>query len=170
MNRYKLITNTVTTSMLIFIFSLTAFANSSWVWISETRPYDVLPFVALATLIIETAALNGFLKIGNWHRVFTGVLIGNLISFAVPYIGYSNTTPYAGYYTLTQILQRGPFYTVGAAFLIITVAVELPFMYFWLKKSVKNKKLLVLVTVVANVVTTAMVALVERILCEGYYA
>lgn len=170
MNRYKLITNTVTTSMLIFIFSLTAFANSSWVWISETRPYDVLPFVALATLIIETAALNGFLKIGNWHRVFTGVLIGNLISFAVPYIGYSNTTPYAGYYTLTQILQRGPFYTVGAAFLIITVAVELPFMYFWLKKSVKNKKLLVLVTVLANVVTTAMVAVVERILCEGYYA
>lgn len=170
MNRYKLITNTVTTSMLIFIFSLTAFANSSWVWISETRPYDVLPFVAIATLIIETAALNGFLKIGNWHRVFTGVLIGNLISFAVPYIGYSNTTPYAGYYTLTQILQRGPFYTVGAAFLIITVAVELPFMYFWLKKSVKNKKLLVLVTVVANVVTTAMVALVERLLCEGYYA
>lgn len=170
MNRYKLITNTVTTSMLIFIFSLTAFANSSWVWISETRPYDVLPFVAIATLIIETAALNGFLKIGNWHRVFTGVLIGNLISFAVPYIGYSNTTPYAGYYTLTQILQRGPFYTVGAAFLFLTVAVELPFIYFWLKKSVKNKKLLVLVTVVANVVTTAMVALVERLLCEGYYA
>lgn len=169
MNRYKAITNTTITALLVFAFSLTAFANSSWVWISETRPYDVLPFVAIATLIIETAALNGFLKIGNWHRVFTGVLIGNLISFAVPYIGYSNTTPYAGYYTLTQILQRGPFYTVGAAFLIVTVAVELPFMYFWLKKSVKNKKLLVLVTVLANVVTTAMVAVVERVLCEGHW-
>lgn len=170
MNRYKLITNTVTTSMLIFIFSLTAFANSSWVWISETRPYDVLPFVAIATLIIETAALNGFLKIGNWHRVFTGVLIGNLISFAVPYIGYSNTTPYADYLSLPEILNRGPFYTVGTAFLIMTLAVELPFMYFWLKKDVKNKRLLVLVTVLANVVTTAMVALVERLFCEGYYA
>lgn len=170
MNRYKLITNTVTTSMLIFIFSLTAFANSSWVWISETRPYDVLPFVAIATLIIETAALNGFLKIGNWHRVFTGVLIGNLISFAVPYIGYSNTTPYADYLSLPEILNRGPFYTVGTAFLIMTLAVELPFMYFWLKKDVKNKRLLVLVTVLANVVTTAMVALVEKLFCEGYYA
>lgn len=169
MNRYKAITNTTITALLVFAFSLTAFANSSWVWISETRPYDVLPFVALATLIIETAALNGFLKIGNWHRVFTGVLIGNLISFAVPYIGYSNTTPYYDM-PLSYILERGPFYTVGAAFLIVTVAVELPFMYFWLKKSVKNKKLLVLVTVVANVVTTAMVALVERLFCEGYYA
>ncbi len=168
MNRYKLITNTVTTSMLIFIFSFTAFANSSWVWISETRPYDVLPFVALATLIIETAALNLILKIGNWHKVFSGVLIGNLISFAVPYIGYSNTPPYYDM-PLSYILERGPFYTVGAAFLFLTVAVELPFIYFWLKKDVKNKKLLVLITVLANVVTTAMVALAERLLCEGHW-
>lgn len=168
MNRYKAITNTTITALLVFAFSLTAFANSSWVWISETRPYDVLPFVALATLIIETAALNGFLKIGNWHRVFTGVLIGNLISFAVPYIGYSNTPPYYDM-PLSYILERGPFYTVGAAFLFLTVAVELPFIYFWLKKDVKNKRLLVLVTVLANVVTTAMVAVVERVLCEGHW-
>ena len=102
--------------------------------------------------------------------LFTGVLIGNLISFAVPYIGYSNTTPYAGYYTLTQILNRGPFYTVGAAFLIITIMVELPFMYFWLRKDVTNKKKLILVTVLVNIITTALVALTERLLCEGYYA
>ncbi|MBR2417106.1 MAG: hypothetical protein IKB12_00605 [Clostridia bacterium] len=169
MNRYKAITNTTITALLILAFSFTAFANSSWVWISETRPYDVLPFVAIATLIIETAALNLILKTGNWHKVFSGVLIGNLISFAVPYIGYSNTPPYYDM-PLSYILERGPFYTVGAAFLFLTVAVELPFIYFWLKKDVKNKKLLVLVTVVANVVTTAMVALVERLLCEGYYA
>ena len=166
MNRYKAITNTTITALFILAFSFTAFANSSWVWISETRPYDVLPFVAIATLAIETAALNLILKIGNWHRVFTGVLIGNLISFAIPYIGYSNTTPYYDM-PLSYILERGPFYTVGAAFLFLTVAVELPFIYFWLKKDVKNKKLLVFVTVVANVVTTAMVALVERLLCEG---
>ena len=168
MNRYKAITNTTITTLLILAFSFTAFANSSWVWISETRPYDVLPFVALATLIIETAALNGFLKIGNWHRVFTGVLIGNLISFAIPYIGYSNTTPYYDM-PLSYILERGPFYTVGAAFLFLTVAVELPFIYFWLKKDVKNKKLLVLTTVMANIVTTVMVAVAERVLCEGHY-
>ena len=135
-------------------------------WISETTPYDVIPFVAISTLIIETVAFNLFLKIGKWHKVFTGVLIGNLLSFAVPYIDYSNTVPYYDM-PLSYILERGPFYTVGAAFLFLTVAVELPFMYFWLKKDAKNKKLLVLVTVVANVVTTAMVAVAERVLCEG---
>lgn len=170
MKTYKYLSTAGLTAVLLSLFSVTAFANSSWVWISETRPYDVLPFVAAATLIIETAALNGFLKIGNWHKTFVGVLIGNLISFAVPYIGYSNTTPYAGYYTLGQILNRGPFYTVGGAFLIITVLVELPFMYFWLKKNVTDKKKLIIVTVVANVVTTAMVALCERLFCEGHYA
>ena len=168
MNRYKTISSTAITTLLIFTFSLTAFANSSWVWISETRPYDVLPFVAIATLAIETAALNLILKIGNWHKVFSGVLIGNLISFAVPYIGYSNTTPYYDM-PLSYILERGPFYTVGAAFLFLTVVVELPFIYFWLKKSVKNKKLMVLVTVLANVFTTAMVAAVERLFCEGHW-
>lgn len=170
MKAYKSVSTAFITAVMLFGFTLTACANSSWVWISETRPYDVLPFVAVATLIIETAAINIFLKVENWHKTFVGVLIGNLISFAVPYIGYSNTTPYAGYYTLGQILNRGPFYTVGGAFLLITLLVELPFMYFWLKKDVKNKRLLVIVTVLANVVTTAMVALCERLLCEGYYA
>lgn len=168
MNKYKTFSKVTVALILLSGFSFSAFANSSWVWISETRPYDVLPFVAVATLIIETLAINLFLKIGNWHKVFFGVLIGNLISFAVPYIGYSNTVPYYDM-PLSFILERGPFYTVGAAFLFLTVAVELPFIYFWLKKNVKNKKLLVLVTVVANVVTTAMVALVERLLCHGQW-
>ena len=168
MKIYKNLSRVGVTAILILAFSGFAFANSSWVWISETRPYDVLPFVAAATLIIETAVLNLSLKLNNWHKTFVGVLIGNLISFAVPYIGYSNTPPYYDF-PLRDILERGPFYTVGGAFLIITVAVELPFMYFWLKKDVKNKKLLILVTVLVNVVTTAMVALCERLLCEGHY-
>ena len=168
MNRYKSVSRFTIALLLLLCFSFTAFANSSWVWISETRPYDILPFVAVATLIIETAAINFFLEIGNWHKVFFGVLTGNLISFAVPYIGYSNTTPYYDM-PLSYILERGPFYTVGAAFLILTVAVELPFMYLWLKKDIKNKKLFIIVTVLANAATTAVVAAAERLFCEGHW-
>lgn len=170
MKKHKLFTNTTTIFLLFSGFIFTASANSSWTWISETRPYDVLPFVALATLLIETVGYTLWLKTENFYRTFSGVVIGNLISFAVPYIGYSNTTPYAGYYTLTQILNRGPFYTVGAAFLLVTVLIELPFMYFWLKKEVTNKKKLVAAAVILNTVTTVMVAIVERVFCEGYYA
>ena len=170
MKKYKITTNLSVTFPLFagFIFSVSA--NSSWVWISEKRPYDLLPFVALATLLIETLGYSFLLKTENFYRTFSGVVVGNLISFAVPYIGYSNTTPYAGYYTLTQILNRGPFYTVGTAFLVITILVELPFMYFWLKREVENKKKLVAVAILLNTVTTVMVAVVERVFCEGYYA
>ena len=169
MKKHKITTNFSVTFLLLagFIFSVSA--NSSWAWISEKRPYDLLPFVALATLLIETLGYNLLLKTENFYRTFSGVLIGNLISFAVPYIGYSNTPPYYDM-PLSYILERGPFYTVGAAFLIITILVELPFMYFWLKKEVENKKKLVAVAILLNTVTTVMVAVVERVFCEGYYA
>lgn len=169
MKTYKNLSVLGITAILLTCFSFSAFANSSWVWISETRPYDVLPFVAVATLIIETAMLKGFLKLPDWHKTFVGVLIGNLISFAVPYIGYSNTTPYYDM-PLSYILERGPFYTVGAAFLFLTLVIEVPFIYFFLRKETENKKLLILVTMLSNVVTTVMVAAAERLLCEGHYA
>ncbi len=168
MKKYRLISVSAFSVLLISSFSFFAFANSSWVWISETRPYDLLPFVAAATLAVETAAYNIFLKVGNWHKVFFGVLTGNLISFAVPYLGYSNTTPYYDM-PLGYILERGPFYTVGAAFLLLTVAVEVPFMYFYLKKHTNDKKLLIAVAILINVVTTVLVAITERLFCHGHW-
>ncbi len=39
------------------LFPAAVFANSSWVWISEKRPYDLLPFVIAGTLIIEIAVI-----------------------------------------------------------------------------------------------------------------
>lgn len=147
-----------------------ASANSSWVWISETRPYDILPFVIIGTLLIETVSVNLICAIENRYKTFLAVLVGNLISFAVPYIGYSNTTPYADAgYTLSEIISHGPYYTVGTVFLILTLIVELPVVYLWLKKDCDNKKKLAVCVVVANVVTTAIVAVVERTLCQGHW-
>ena len=156
------------TMLLLAIFSLTASANSSWVWISEKRPYDILPFVIIVTLLTETLAVNIGAKIDNWYKTFFAVLVGNIISFVVPYIGYSNTTPYADAgYTLSEIINRGPYYTVGAAFLLLTLIIELPVVYFLLKKDADNKKKLALCIVLANIVTTVLVAVVERTLCYG---
>ena len=43
--------------LMMCLLPMTASANSSWRWLSEARPYDVLPFVAVITITIETAAL-----------------------------------------------------------------------------------------------------------------
>ncbi len=170
MKKYKLLSSLIFTAMLTMCMSLTAFANSSWAWISETRPYDILPFAALGTLIIETAAINFFTKRDSWHKTFTGVFIGNALSFALPYVFYNFfTTPYSGYYTLGDILERGPFYTVGTVFLIMTLAVEVPFMYLWLRKDTQNKTVLILSALIINGITTGLVALTERLLCQGQW-
>ena len=168
MKKYKLFSMSVISALGVSAFPMFASANSSWVWISETRPYDILPFVIIGTLLIETVAVNLMGKVGNWYKTFFAVLVGNIISFVVPYIGYSNTTPYADAgYTLSEIINRGPYYTVGTAFLLLTLIIELPIVYFLLKKDADNKKKLALCIVLANIVTTVLVAVVERKLCYG---
>lgn len=170
MKKYKLFSMSVISALGVLIFTMLASANSSWVWISETRPYDILPFVIIGTLLIETIAVNLVCKIGNWYKTFFAVFVGNIISFAVPYIGYSNTTPYADAgYTLSQIINRGPYYTVGTTFLLLTLIIELPIVYFLLKKDTDNKKKLAFCIALANIVTTILVAVVERTLCYGQW-
>ena len=171
MKKYKYLNYALTALILSFGFSFMASANSSWVWITETRPYDVLPFVVIGTLFIETLTIDRIAKIGKWTKTFFAVLLGNILSFLAPYFMYANfTTPYsdAGF-SLRAILNRGPYYTVGSAFLILTVIIELPFIYLFLRRDTENKKKLAFVIVAVNVVTTALVALTERLLCQGQW-
>ena len=167
MKKYKLFSMPVISVLGVSVFPMLASANSSWVWISETRPYDILPFVIIGTLLIETVAVNLVSKVGNWYKTFFAVLVGNIISFIAPYIGYSNSLYGQMGYTLSQIIDRGPYYTVGTAFLLLTLIIELPVVYFMLKKDADSKKKLALCIVLANVVTTVLVAIVERTLCYG---
>ena len=167
MKKYKLFSLSVISLLGALMFTVSASANSSWVWISETRPYDILPFVVVGTLLIETVAVNLVSKVDNWYKTFFAVFVGNIISFIAPYIGYSNSLYGQMGYTLSQIIDRGPYYTVGTAFLLLTLIIELPVVYFMLKKDADSKKKLAVTIVLANIVTTALVAVVERTLCYG---
>lgn len=154
--------------LMSFGFSFSAFANSSWVWITESRPYDVLPFVIAFTLVAETYVIAYFSKIESKSRVFMPVLIGNLISYAMPYIVYSNSF-YGEVYGLKHALDHSPYYTVGAAFLVMTLVAEFPTVYLSLKNKAENKKTLAISIVIINILTTAAVALVERLVCRGQW-
>lgn len=167
MNKNKLMSFTLA-FIMCFGFSVTAFANSSWVWISESRPYDVLPFVIVFTLVAETFAIAYFGKIESKSTVFVPVLIGNVLSYAMPYIAYSNSL-YGEYYGLKHALDHSPYYTVGIYFLIMTVAAELPVVYFSLRKKTNDKKALAVTVMAINVVTTVAVALTERLICRGQW-
>lgn len=152
--------------IMSFGFSFMAFANSSWRWITASRPYDVLPFVVVFTLVAETYFIAFFCKIDSKRTVFVPVLIGNLLSYAMPYIVESQSM-YGEYYGLKHSIDHGPFYTVGIAFLVMTLIAELPVVYLSLRKKAEDKKVLAISIVIINVLTTVAVALTERLLCRG---
>lgn len=166
MKKYKMFSSLIIVLLILQIFNVVVFANSSWVWISETRPYDILPWVAICTLGIETISLVFIAKIKKGFKVFSFVAIANIISFATPYlinfILYSNSM-----FTYEKYLEHWPSYTVGVLFCGTTVLIELPIVYLSLRKEVAYSKQFLLTIVGSNIVTTLLVAIVERFFCVG---
>ncbi len=148
---------------MVSVLPLTAYANSSWYWISKSRPLDILPIVAAATIIIEVIAVNKFGKVHKAAKTAFAVIIANLLSFSVPYI----LRCFDELYSFDQMINNTPSYTVTISFLIMTLIVEIPFVFFVLKKDSEDKKYLLLSIAVSNVITTVLTAVVERIICRG---
>ena len=62
---------------LIMLLPVSVFADSSWVWISEKRPFDILPWVALGTILIEWLSIWLIPKTGHALKVLGIVMIAN---------------------------------------------------------------------------------------------
>lgn len=153
--------------ILLFInnlFSITVFANSSWHWITKTRPYDILPLVIVFTLAIETFIIAISTKV-HWYKIFTFVFIGNILSFSLPYI-FLAVFPNLYGYSLSEFIETGPYYTIGFAFLFITIVIELPFVYLFLRSDCEKGKLFKSI-ILGNVLTTLITAIAERVFCRG---
>lgn len=166
MKKYKLLSFFIVCLITLQFFGITAFANSSWIWISKTRPYDVLPWVVIGTLLIETISLFAFAKLKNKFKTFVFVTLANAISFAAPYLVnlvlyYEQRFPFENY------LDNWPSYTVGIIFCVVTILIELPVVYFSLRKEADSNKKFIITVVVSNIVTTVLVAITERIFCVG---
>lgn len=146
-----------------------ALANSSWVWISETRPLDLLPIVMAATVLIEvTAVLLSLQKRRFWKALFF-VALGNLLSFTAPYVYILLASAWEGRYPFSKYLEHWPSYTVGVIFLIVTIAIELPVVWFALRKDAKNRRRFAWTIIAVNVLTTGLTALAERLFCSGHW-
>lgn len=152
-------------AVLLLCLPVTAGANSSWFWISETRPYDVLPYVVAGTLLMETLGIWRIPGTKGLMRVFCLVCLGNLVSFAMPYLDlmFDPISPF------DQALDSY-FFTVGASYLVMTLVAEVPILYFGLRKHTAHRKRLLPAIIGCNVVTTVAVAVVERTVCQGGWA
>lgn len=153
--------------ILSVFFSATAYANSSWHWLTKTTPFDILPYVVVLTLFIEYIMMKNLNSINRPFRLFIIVCFANLVSFLLPY-GVLLIPSDVGY-TFEMSLKHLPQYTVGAGYLFLTLVAEVPIIYMSLKNVVSNRKKFFVSIIIVNVVTTMMVAVVERIFCRGVW-
>ena len=163
MKKNKLILTVIFSSICLSCFPIISYANSSWHWVSDKRPYDVLPFVIIITLLIETFAVTHFAKVKNLFKAFFVILISNILSFIFPYFTYA----FDEIYTFEQVIDYSPSYTIGFAYLIATLVIEFPLVYGFLFKDASNEKSLVSSIIISNIITTVLIFIIERIFCAG---
>jgi len=157
----------VLSSLMLLILPQAVFADSSWCWLTDTRPFDILPPVALATIVIEVLAIWLIPHTGKFIKTAVAVILANAASFLLPYsvLVFNQVYP-----KFEDALNAGPNYIVGFGFVMLTLLIEIPIVYNLLKKHVDNKKKLLWSIIGSNIVTTAMVAVIERMVTNGYWA
>ena len=150
----------------IALIPAAVYADSSWIWLTDYRPFDILPPVALATIVIEVLAIWKIPHTRKFIKTAVAVILANAASFLLPYAICLNDPVY---HDFDRVLDAGPNYIVGIGFLMLTFMIEIPIIYNLLKKHVGSRRKLLWTIVGSNIATTAMVAVVERLVTEGYW-
>ena len=151
--------------ILSVLFPTTAYANSSWHWLTKTRPFDILPYVVVLTLIIEFIAIGKLNSIRSTIKLFLVICLANLASFVLPYTVY--LLPSAVGYTFDMSISHMPLYIVGFGYLLLTLIAEVPIVYISFIKNVLNRKKLIISIITVNATTTLFVAIIERVFIKG---
>jgi hypothetical protein len=167
MNRHRAL-SALLIGTLIMLIPVTAYANSSWHWITVS-PMKILPFVIILTLIVEIASVYLVGKVKNFRRIFYVVALANLFSYLAPYIERAYRFIPTGGFSISSAFNKGPFYIVRLGYLILTIVIELPIAYWLLRKQTDNQKMLAISIIGSNILTTVAVAIVERIVCIGQW-
>ena len=157
-------------SFLLLLFLPTRiYANSSWHWISATRPIDILLYVIIASLIIESIVILRISR--SLYRTLRVVCLANCVSFLIPYLSYflPNELGVSGYEYFIKMINHWPSFIIGVGYLSLTILVEVPIVYFFLEKDCTNRRELLIRILIANTFTTTMVFFLEKALCFGQW-
>lgn len=157
------------TGIFFIIFPATAYANSSWHWVT-TSPMTIFPFAIILTLLVETVSAVKFGSVSDAKKAFLVVSLANLLSFLAPYLERAyRFIPTSGGFSISAAFNRGPYYIVLMEYLLLTIIVELPVVYFLLKDFSASKRNLLISIILSNAATTVIVAVLERLICIGMW-
>ncbi|MBR0455363.1 MAG: hypothetical protein IJJ01_01745, partial [Firmicutes bacterium] len=123
--------------LMLLILAQAVLADSSWCWLTDTRPFDILPPVALATIVIEVLSIWLIPHTGKLIKTSVAVILANAASFLLPYALLLEDPVYLRF---DDVLNAGPNYIVGFGFVVLTLLIEIPVIYNLLKKHVDSRK------------------------------
>lgn len=168
---YSIVISAFLCCFLLLCIPMTVFANSSWHWLTS-NPLPMLHWAIAGTLIVEVIIIYPINHIKNKAKPAVVVFIGNIVSFLTPLM-FIGITPVIFeenenfFSRISRMADKLPFYLIGFAFLLLTLIVEIPIVYFSLAGNVNNKKRLIASIIVANTITTIAVGLIERMIYRG---
>ena len=142
------------------------YANSSWRWLTDKQPWQLLPIAIVFTLLVEISMHKYILNVRG-SKIYIAIIAANICSYILPYVIEGWEGYYWMGYTIPRALSSGPYYMIGMGFLFMTLLVEIPVVLGIMKKYVEDKKKMIAVTVISNIITTGFVFVIERIVCQG---
>jgi hypothetical protein len=156
-------------TVLFTMIPTAVYANSSWHWLTDERPWTILPIVALATIIIESFIIIVFGKVSKKLKAVLIVIAANIVSFILPFLlKYIELRQLYPDGPMLGVFETGPYYIVGIIYLVLTLAAEIPIVYYALRDD-NNKKRLLISSAAANIITTVLVFIVVRLMCKGVW-
>jgi len=151
----------------VSFFTMIVFANSSWHWLTKTKPFDILPYVAIFTILVEYIAIKIINLINNSIRLLLIICLANLASFLLPYALIWTSSLAAVGYSFEMSVNHLPMYIVGLGYLFLTLIAEVPLVYISYKGIITEKRRLFISIIIVNVTTTMIIAIIERMVCRG---
>lgn len=152
--------------LLIVLLGLTqpVLAWSAWNWTSAMTPLNLLPVMIVVAISIEIVVIRRCIK-ADFKPVAWRIALINCLSLVAPYgLEWLMSMPvgsdFLGY------IEQWRIYTISWGYGILTVAVEIPILYRQFSARFENQNLLANL-LEANLLTTAIIFVIERIACEG---
>lgn len=162
MFRHLQIATAAAAALLLCTFPLFAKARTAWVWTTDGRPFSFLLAFALGALALETLLLPAIAPGQKKTKVLEVLCLGNLVTFLLPYL-----LRYLG--EVYEIISPSDHYVVGVLFLVVLLVLEVPVEYNLLHRDDSPNPRLLAGLLVANAVSTAGIALLERLAFHGYW-
>jgi hypothetical protein len=125
----------------------------------------VLPFAIVFTLAVEIFAVLKFGRVKRRLRASLVVTVANLASFLLPLLFFWLIADIALPISPIDFISESPFYIVSSGFLLLTLVVELPIVFFTLGRETAYSSRLLLSIIISNTFTTAAIFVAEHLLC-----